>query len=298
MNLHRPALTCWTLLLAWAAITAAQQPTRPKIYGISHVAVYASNPAATDHFLTGLLGMRQNTHWKAQYRINRTQGVEVETMPNPAPANLIAHIAFLTNDCEAMRKYLAAHGVKVPDHVDSSGSTHWFGFHDPSGNPFEFVQAAPFHLIPAHPVSHHMIHAGFAVTDRAAEDHLFKDILGFHLYWYGGMKTGHTDWVDMQVPDGTDWFEYMLVPKGKPLSKRVRGILNHYALGVSNLHNAVRQLEAHGWKPQPGEKPQIGRDGKWQLNLYDPDGTRVELMEFRPTRKPCCSPYVGKHPHP
>ena len=25
--------------------------------------------------------------------------------------------------------------------------------------------------------------------------------------------------------------------------------------------------------------PQIGKNDKWQINLYDPDGTRVELME-------------------
>ena len=25
------------------------------------------------------------------------------------------------------------------------------------------------------------------------------------------MKEGETDWVDMQVPDGTQWLEYMLV---------------------------------------------------------------------------------------
>ena len=25
--------------------------------------------------------------------------------------------------------------------------------------------------------------------------------------------------------------------------------------------------------------PQIGVNGRYQLNLYDPDGTRVELME-------------------
>jgi len=37
------------------------------------------------------------------------------------------------------------------------------------------------------------------------------------------------------------------------------------------------------------EKPQIGRDGKWQLNLYDPNFTRVELMEPKPVEKPCCS---------
>jgi hypothetical protein len=46
------------------------------------------------------------------------------------------------------------------------------------------------------------------------------------------------------------------------------------------------------------EVPKIGRDGKWQLNLYDPDGTRVELMEFTPVEKPCCSDYTGPHPRP
>jgi hypothetical protein len=25
--------------------------------------------------------------------------------------------------------------------------------------------------------------------------------------------------------------------------------------------------------------PQVGVNGRWQLNLFDPDGTRVELME-------------------
>jgi hypothetical protein len=29
----------------------------------------------------------------------------------------------------------------------------------------------------------------------------------------------------------------------------------------------------------------VGRDGKWQLNLCDPDETRVELMEFKPTKE-------------
>jgi hypothetical protein len=33
------------------------------------------------------------------------------------------------------------------------------------------------------------------------------------------------------------------------------------------------------------EKPKIGRDGKWQLNLYDPNGTRAELMEPKPVEK-------------
>ena len=37
------------------------------------------------------------------------------------------------------------------------------------------------------------------------------------------------------------------------------------------------------------EKPKIGKDGKDQFNMYDPDGIRTELMNFHATEKPCCS---------
>src|ERR1035441_9733817 len=40
----------------------------------------------------------------------------------------------------------------------------------------------------------------------------------------------------------------------------------------------------------------IGRDGKWQVNLYDPDGIRAEPMEFQPSVKPCCSPFLAPSP--
>ncbi len=126
-------------------------------------------------------------------------------------------------------------------------------------------------------------------------DKFYKDILGFHMYWHGGMKDEETNWVDMQVPDGTDWIEYMLnVPANA--DKHTLGVMNHIALGVPDIHAAAKQLLTNGMKLI--EEPKIGRDGKWQLNLYDPDDTRVELMEFTPVQKPCCSEYTGPHPRP
>jgi catechol 2,3-dioxygenase-like lactoylglutathione lyase family enzyme len=131
------------------------------------------------------------------------------------------------------------------------------------------------------------------VKDRAAMDKFYKDVLGFHVYWSGGMKDGATDWVDMQVPDGTDWIEYMLnVPENA--DKHTLGVMNHIALGVPDVRTAAKELEAKGIKLP--EQPKIGRDGKWQLNLYDPDDTRVELMEFAPVEKPCCAEFTGPHP--
>ena len=67
--------------------------------------------------------------------------------------------------------------------------------------------------------------------------------------------------------------------------------MNHISLGVVDIKAADARLIKNGWKPT--EEPKLGRDGKWQLNLYDPDDTRVEYMEFKPAQKPCCSEFTG-----
>lgn len=140
-----------------------------------------------------------------------------------------------------------------------------------------------------------MIHAGFLVQSRETEDRFYRDILGFRPYWHGGMKDDETDWASVQVPDGTDWLEYMLRQPAHP-DLQTTGVMNHISLGVADMKQAQALLESHGWKEHGDEHAQMGRDGKWQLNLYDPDLTRIELMEFKPVQKPCCSDFTGQHP--
>jgi hypothetical protein len=109
------------------------------------------------------------------------------------------------------------------------------------------------------------------------------------------MKDDQTDWVSLQVPDGTGWVEFM-VNVSPNADHHTLGVMNHIALGVPDIHAAQQRLIKNGWKPT--EEPKIGRDGKWQLNLYDPDDTRIEFMEFKPVQKPCCSEFTGPHPGP
>ncbi len=68
--------------------------------------------------------------------------------------------------------------------------------------------------------------------------------------------------------------------------------MHHLALGVEQIQPAYQIVLQRGYTPP--QPPKIGRDGKWQLNLYDPDWTRVEMMEFKPVQKPCCSPMLGQ----
>jgi hypothetical protein len=109
------------------------------------------------------------------------------------------------------------------------------------------------------------------------------------------------DWVSQQTPDGRDWLEYMMVGPGSDVPQekvdaRQLGVLNHLSLGVPNMQTAVTMLYREDRLGARHDGPQMGLDGKWQANLYDPDGTRVELMEFQPVTKPCCSPFTADGP--
>ena len=276
-------------------------PARPRITGISHASFFTSDAAKAKKFYGDLLGLAPGA-WAGVYVVG-SQSIEAEAKAPPNdPRNKVpsqlSHVAFATDDAEALRAYLAAHGIEVPAeiHKEKSG-THWFAMNDPEGNPIEFVQESAPAVRNPNAISRMVIHAGFVVRDRSKADKFYRDLLGFKLYWHGGMTDARTDWVDMQVPDGAEWLEYMMVAKDAQLDRRTLGILDHVALGVSDIKVAQKTLEGRGWKPSKDEQAQIGKDGKWQLNLYDPDGTRVELMEFAPVKEPCCSKYVGPHPH-
>ncbi len=226
-----------------------------------------------------------------------TQEVETKSQTEPTDYYLIAHVAFSTSDAEGMRLFLKANGVEVPASVHNEvNGTKWFPVKDPEGVPIEFVEKTPPKPPEGNTSSSQIIHAGFVVHDRAKEDKFYRDLLGFRPYWHGGRNEGVDDWVSLQVPDGRQWIEYMIVHDDAKLTPHQLGVMNHFALGVTDIHDAEKFLTAHGWTPSDQSKVQMGRDGKYQLNIYDPDGTRVEFMEFTPKGKTCCSEFTAPHP--
>ena len=289
-----------------------QADNRPKITGISHLAVYTSDPAAAEHFYVAILGAKKASDPEdakgVRYYYSPTQYTEVLPLPVDHTISRMDHVAFNTADASALRDYLKTHGVadiSVLRHGSDDGI--YFETKDPEGNKVQFVQASPSFVIHtsgdtgAKEVSSRVIHVGFLVHDRAKEDAFYKQLLGFKPYWYGAMQPDKVDWVSQQVPDGHDWLEYMLVGDGSttPVNKvdaRELGVLNHFSLGVPNMEQTVTTLISGDRLPPRHDGPQMGKDGKWQANFYDPDGTRVEFMEFQPVMKPCCSDFTASSP--
>jgi catechol 2,3-dioxygenase-like lactoylglutathione lyase family enzyme len=285
-------------LLALASPVFAQQPTRPAITGVAFARFYTTNPEAAQKFYGDTLGFtRKNDGGVWLYPVNHAQWIEV-IHATPQSNVRLAAIAFTTRDAAQLERYLEAHHVKSEIPL-SDGQ---FGVRDPEGNLVIFVQSGSQTLVATAPTSPtststRIIHVGFMVDDPATENAFWQDILGFRPYWHGGHTDNVTDWVSLQVPDGTDWLEYMLNPGPTP-TLRQSGMSDHFSLGVVHMPDVVAALARNHCEGPNCSKTQIGRDGKVQLNLFDPDQTRVEYMEFTPTQEPCCSPFTGKHPSP
>ena len=298
-------------LIACAPLMAKKKPPkRPRILGIAGVTILVSDVSAAHRYYRDLVDPDHACDYcvsvPGQFLfLPSGQRISFQKLPAPAPSDLLADISFLTDDLEGFRRYLNFRKVDADQRRKKhGGELISLLFTDPEGHHISITDA--YHLAnsedlnaglaPAHPSNPvRIIHAGIIVKNREAIDRFYVDILGFRPYWHGGRTDAETSWVSMQVPDGTDWVEYMLnIPADA--TKHTIGVMNHIALGVPDIHAIQAQLDSIGVKyPEP---PKIGRDGKWQLNLYDSDLTRIEFMEFKPVQKPCCSEFTGPHPGP
>jgi catechol 2,3-dioxygenase-like lactoylglutathione lyase family enzyme len=299
-------LLCLVLQPASFAAPPAEEPERPRITGIDHVTIYVTDVKKSRHFYENILGL---TLGCPEYSgpetcfLIRPSNQRLLLKPatgdikTAAHQNWLAEIGFATDDAVHMRDYLLAHGFR-PDRLEKDpDATQHFRVLDPEGNHIAFVRRPPVDAeeAPSKQIGSHLIHAGFVVKDLAAENRFYVDLLGFRLYWQGGFKDDGTDWYELQLPDGPDWIEYMLnIPANA--DHHELGVQNHFSFGVKDVHAAAAELRARKLKTFDG--PEVGRDGKDSLDAYDPDGTRVEVMEFTPKQKPCCHPYTADHPKP
>jgi lactoylglutathione lyase len=277
-----------TVALALLTVGASAQvpAVRPRITGIDHVVLRASDAAAARRFYGGLLGLRTSaTGGRLRFDVGRRQSIYVDADLPAGEDERLRLLAFATPDLDALAAHLAAKGVAV---TRVAGPPAAVTVIDPDGHPLAFVDRPwppadlsdrPVVFRGATALSTRILHAGLTVRDEAAANRFYKDVLGFGEIWRGGRTEGATDWVNMRVPDGTDYLEYMLV--SSPPDRRQRGVLHHVALLVPDIQAA---WEAAGERTPAAERarlgpPNVGRNGRWQLNLYDGDGTRTELME-------------------
>jgi lactoylglutathione lyase len=282
------------LVLPVCTALAQGRPPRPRITGISHVAFKVSDIAAARRFYGETLGLVEKKGTTAfsgvdqakkavvPFWVGSHQQIVLEPGLQPADDERLSHLAFATPDVTAMAAYLRARGLEVRQPPDRCQETA-IRVLDPDGHVIEFVQEdwppPTDNARSDAALSTRVLHAGLTIRDDENAHAFYRDALGFSEIWRGGRPEGVTQWINMRVPDGTNYLEYMLI--SSPPDRRRLGTLHHVALMVPDMQTAweevVRRTPASARAALA--PPAVGVNGRWQLNLFDPDGTRVELME-------------------
>jgi catechol 2,3-dioxygenase-like lactoylglutathione lyase family enzyme len=297
-----------TFSLLLAALTApplaAQPPiSRPKVLGVAHMAIYVKDLARARRFYEQFLGFGEPFTLPkkdgsgvriAFVKVNDYQYFEIFNEDDRGEGQL-NHISLYTDNADQMYAYLKSKGVEVMSDKDSVGKGQTgnknFNVKDPDGHIVEMVEYMPVSwtarekgkFMPATRISDHIMHVGILCGDLDKSMGFYGGILGFTEFWRGGGSPRMLSWVNIRPPDGRDYIELMLYDSLP--APDARGAKNHASLMVSDAEKALAELkrrEAQGLYHAPKGKPiaiQIGQNHKRQINLYDPDGTRIELME-------------------
>lgn len=292
-------------LLSFVAIAAgrsAEQTVRPKIYSIAYVRFKSVELEKSRAFYSKILGLKAGVDGckgtaEPCFAVNPYQYVQLTQTSASDRGSFLEEVGFNVSDVAAMHAYLSARGCKPGAITRGANNLRYFEMEDPEHNRIAFVElsGADAQVNGQHQISNRMFHTGWVVHDLDTEKKFYSDLLGFRLYWYGGFKDADTDWYEIQVPDGDNWVEFMLNIPANADHKEL-GVQNHFSLGVHSAQVAATQLRSKGLLTFDG--PEVGRDGKNSLDAYDPDGNRVEVMEFTPSQHPCCHPYTAPHPKP
>ena len=274
---------------------ASPRKSRPHILGVAHMALYVSDLQAARAFYKDFLGYAEPFALKREdgsdriafIKINDDQYIELFA-ESPKQDGQLNHIAFFTDSAEAMRDYLASSGIKVPDKVGKGriGNSN-FNILDPDGHTVEIVEYQPDSwtrrekgkFMPDTRISTRIAHLGVLVGAVDPAMKFYRDVLGFQEFWRGSSTGKVLSWINMRVPDGNDYLEFMLY--ATPQDAAQMGVKNHICLLVPDIKQAVATLESRPARKNYSRPIEIrvGINGKRQANLFDPDGTRIELME-------------------
>jgi lactoylglutathione lyase len=276
---------------AWRSMAA--DAARPRIVGMAYAGVRVHDLNASRHFYTDLLGLEEafsqgDHHY---FKVNDRQFIVLTPESKPEEQRFVGQ-AWETDDAEGLRLYLKAQGIKVPEQRAGKAPNYDLMFQatDPDDNVFFVMQYTPEslaiqglgkHMSDAR-VSHRMLHVGVPVS-KPETVRFYVDILGFREFWRANAPSGDTSLAtlaNLKAPAGDDYLEWHL--SRKPLAPwGERKGPYHIALEVPDMARAIAMI-----KSKPAFKDytrtvesHVGQNHKVQGNFYDPDGTRVELME-------------------
>jgi catechol 2,3-dioxygenase-like lactoylglutathione lyase family enzyme len=269
------------------------------LLGLAQVNIGVSNLDQARAFYSGIAGFDEvfdsrdpdGSVAAAYFKVNDEQFLEIVPVLKANEARPMAGFSIRTNQIGKLRATLAARGLtpgKIENYPDGSTGFVLTDLPGQDLNYLEFVRYGPKSLaartkgqnLGAHRLATNLEHVGIIATDFDAAYDFYVKTLGFHEVWRRLAPDGSRVVIDhIQMPGPSGDFVELSNQAGSsgPLTRERAGSAAHFALTVPDINavsSAAHSLDSNAQKP-----PRYGLDNRWNFNLYDLDGTRVEFMQ-------------------
>lgn len=287
------------ILLALLTLSLAGFAEDLPLAGLSHVAIRVSDIEKARAFYGGALGFDEAFDFKddqgglamAFFKINDNQFIEVFPGIREEDKILLVHIGIRTSDIDKLHKMCEERGLKPgPIGVGPRDHDRHFVIRDLPGQRLTFLEFMEYRpesiykqyvgkALSTRRISTHLEHAGIITTDLDAARSFYVDKMGFTETWNRKRDDGSIMLMHLRMPGPSrDYVELSVRANAAELTRQQAGTPAHFSLEVPDIKVAFQTSLERGLI-KDRKDPRFGLDERWQFNMFDPDGTRVECMQ-------------------
>ena len=278
----------------------AQPPAAPAvdlpILGLAGVTFRSSNLDKSRAYYQGVLGFQEAFSLKDSsrnvtsifFKVNDDQYIEVIPGLKPGEMHRIARAMVQSSDLEKLHRIFTERGVNPSPIRKGPDGNPVFRVAAPSDHNIDFIQYVPGSqqtlargkFLSPDRLSTHIWHVGLRTTDREAIAPFWAK-LGIP---GGDLPGGRNESIDNPANDSNTETKYPPLDRDNPAQaaqweRENDGAANHVAIEIADMRKARDTAQQRGKYTDLQVRAQVGGSRHWLVHLFDPDGSRTELME-------------------
>jgi lactoylglutathione lyase len=276
---------------------AAQTPPTLEelpVLGIANVTFKVTDLDKARSYYKGILGFAEAFDLKDRsgkvasvyFKVNDDQYIEIVPSLKPGELNREERVVFQSTDIEKLHGLYESRGLKPSNIQNGQDGNPVFRVISPEGANLDFLQYAEGSeqskargkFLSPDRISTHLWHVGVMTRDSAVSGPFYREKLGFLNLRFGTrgeyLETPARDANTETKPPLSD-----TPATHVQFESEQWGAVNHIGIEVADMRAARDLLQKRGGFDDLRVRAHVGNNRHWLMFLFDPAGTRTEIME-------------------